>query len=244
MWLLQNVAWLLIGLVSTILYKLVFNTIPSRKLWKFKKKNIVNIVTANTPKETRIVEEEYALTGYVTEFIGASILSNKAEELFSSQKIKIFMSDYITMANATQDDLILFGGPVNNPITAEIMKVYNEYLPFGFQEYSLVSKDGLERFDSIPPSDNVQKDFALVMNLPNPFDVSKRVIIVAGCRTMGCLGGAKFLALPKAPKLIKKLNKKYNSKNSYALIIEVNSYAFDILGVPNIIKAKEFDAIS
>jgi hypothetical protein len=205
------------------------------------KESTVNIITANTPLETRVHQQEFALTGYVTEYVGGSILFSRLNRLFKCDKISIAMEAYCDWGNVTNEDLLIFGGPVNNPLSKRLCEVYSNELPFHFNEYSLVSKDGAVRFDSLIDTGGIQKDYAMIINTVSPFDPSKRTIMIAGCRTMGCLGGALFMNDLKSFTFVKKSDPTVFKHNSYTLIIEVHSHNFSVLGKPRLVKVATFD---
>lgn len=240
-WLIRNIIWVIIGVSSTYVYKHIFSILPNRKLWKLSHNAPIYFITANTPKSTRIDQNEFALTGYVTEFVGSSLLSSKLGKLFKNTSSFIGMEDYTNWGEISKNDIVLFGGPVNNPLTKKVLEDYRDFIPYYFNEYSLCMKNESVCYESIISDDNIQMDYALVINTKSPYQSDKRVILIAGCRTMGCLGGAIFMNQDKAHKIVKKLNKKIHKHNSYALVIKVKSHKFNIMGTPTLVSAVTFD---
>lgn len=73
------------------------------------------------------------------------------------------------------------------------------------------------------------EDFALIMNVKNPYDPEKRVIFIAGCRSIGCYGGAIFLS-----QQLKEIQKKVHW-DEYALVVSCSGDAEDLNARPKLV---------
>lgn len=94
--------------------------------------------------------------------------------------------------DALRDNLIVIGGPVNNEIARRIAEEVTDESSHVFEGYTLVTPDG-RRFDAEVREGRVVRDFALVRMGENPFAAGGTLIWIAGCRTYGCLAGARAL---------------------------------------------------
>ena len=101
----------IIGYLSKIFYEYIREIHPFKKLWKLKdnQNNIVNIITANTPEEYRIDVNEFAITGYVCEYLGASIISTNLKKAYKNLNTEIYME--FEDKYKTDENLVLIGGP-------------------------------------------------------------------------------------------------------------------------------------
>ena len=66
------------------------------------------------------------------------------------------------------------------------------------------------------------------------YNPKKRTILIAGCRSIGCLAGAKYMAelFNDKNSMIKKI---YNY-DEYALVLKVFSHSLNDVGVPELIE--------
>lgn len=157
-------------------------------------------------------------------------------------------------------DLIILGGPFHNLLTGYIFGLKKEYhnVPFYFDDLS-VDVNGQIRGDEatlvfdngepfkfeencfIPLKDVDNKfyhtDYALILNVRNPFNPKKRIISFIGCRSIGVYGAAMYFN--KYSNEIKK-NIKYDQ---YAIIIRVNGEQDNIVGEPRFLKSVELNSI-
>lgn len=232
-----------LGLGTKLGLELIKNTRPTKKLWKIKNNADVYIVTANTPIETRVVSNEFAVTGYISEYMAADNITSFLERVYKKIKFEIDMQCYFNYKNVTKD-VIVIGGPVNNPLTRKIFDKVN--LPFKFVDYDLVNIQNQKVYKSEINIDvaeqYIEKDYCLIVNMMNPLDNDddSRAIIIAGCRTLGCYAGAKFLTrdYKKISKSLSNMNideSELQKSNNYALVIETSGYSYSVIGTPKLV---------
>lgn len=128
---------------------------------------------------------------FPTEAKAASELESFLRTLKPDVKVRIAVSG-TTPADALRDNLIVIGGPENNAIARKIADAITGTSSHRFEDYTLVAPDG-SRFDAEVRDGRITHDFALVYLGENPFSKNGTLIWIAGCRTYGCLAGARAL---------------------------------------------------
>ena len=156
-------------------------------------------------------------------------------------------------------NIILLGGPFHNLITGNIFGLSKEYHTVPFYFDSVAREDGsmedatlihIEEADKplvngdncfIPEKDAdgryYRTDYALIMNVVNPFNPKKRIISFIGCRSIGVFGAALYYT-----KYRKEIAKKVKF-DEYALVIKVNGEQDNIIGEPKLLKTYNLDPI-
>lgn len=104
-----------------------------------------------------------------------------------------------TIADHLRDNLIILGGPVNNDIARMVADQLGPDFPYQFEGWTLTSSRSGRHFEADVRDDEIVQDFALVHLGENPLSSSTDteppggLIWIAGCRTYGCLAGARSL---------------------------------------------------
>lgn len=75
----------------------------------------------------------------------------------------------------------------------------------------------------------VEKDYALILNVRNPLCEGKRILAIIGCRSIGCYGGAVFLARRMAG------IKREIKDEEYAVVVECEGEEDNIIDQPKYI---------
>ncbi len=238
----------LLGFGTKKALEIVSDTLPTRRLWRLKGNQAVHIVTANTPENTRIDGNEYAVTGYLSDYLSADRLTSHLRNVFKGLQFSINMESYFNYDSAG-DNLIIIGGPVNNPLARKVMGEID--LPFEFQGYSLVNKFKIKEYSPVISEDLenrfIEKDYGLLVNIGNPFDHnrSSRIVIIAGCRILGCYAGARFLTQPYR-KIRQSLREQdirgraLGGKRNFALVVEASGHGHRLVGFPKLIDYEFF----
>jgi len=92
------------------------------------------------------------------------------------------------------DDLVLFGYPTGNEVTATVMAALR--LPIAFDGHDLVdTASGEILYQATLENGSVVRDYGYLLRLPNPFSAEHMVLLFAGCETYGVKGAADFFAL-------------------------------------------------
>ena len=222
-----------LGLISRRALGYFAGTLPTKRVWKLESDPKVHVVTANTPPETRIDQKEFAVTGYITEYMGAAHLSSALKRIYKQAVFYYDMECFFDYRNL-RENLILIGGPVNNPATGRLFRELE--IPYEFDGFSLVHKKTDRRFDAVI-TDYIEEDYALVVNCRNPFAGSgkskKRCVLIAGCRTIGCYAGALYLA-EHARQL------KVGKHENYAFVVKIKGHSYSAIGDPELVEIEYF----
>jgi DNA-binding transcriptional ArsR family regulator len=174
----------------------------------FEGKIVVGSPTPHGPFRTSARDGHYA--SYLTFFLGQFV---KVPEEFA---IKLDVD--VKAEKEEKNNLILVGGPGTNLLTQEL----NDYLPIRFDMHP--SKEGflLGGLVSQKTSQVYTADVAgLVAKIVNPWDNTKRIIVLAGNKAVGTK--ACVLALTN---FCKKTLERYNGEDTFATVIQ----GFDLDG--------------
>lgn len=187
-----NLIGFAIGVLATFVFRRVRRTVlerrPANRLLRLNLDRPVWIVIA--AGRDRDGTEMTDLV-FPTEAKAASELESFLRSLKPDVEVRIAVSG-TTPADALRDNLIVIGGPVNNAIAKEIAGEIAGASSHRFEDYTLVTPDG-SRFDAEVREGSITRDFALVHLGENPFSKRGTLIWIAGCRTYGCLAGARAL---------------------------------------------------
>lgn len=207
----------ILGFYSKRIMTFYSNSLTKRKFWRLNNNNGVTVITANTPEDTRINETEFALTGYVMEYMSADKITSHIDRLYKGMTTSIDMEAY-TLDKELRENLVLIGGPITNPKTKKVMERIKN-LPYEFRGYALTRKNSEKLYETKFSSDDssIDEDYGLIVNCQNPYNYEKRVIILAGCRNFGCYIGAEQLVTMK--------------KNDLNLISSTSDYAIVVKGM-------------
>jgi DNA-binding transcriptional ArsR family regulator len=188
------------------------------KLWEFYApflsnrafdgKIIVGSPDPHGPFKARARDGHYA--AYLSLFLGRYV------ELPDDFTIKLDVD--VKVEKEEKNNLILVGGPGTNLLTQEI----NEFLPTRFSVKSteqgfLFGGLASEKTGSVYTSDNI----GLIAKIANPWDKTKRIIVIAGNKAVGTK--ACVLALTK---FWKEALKNFTAANDFAAVIQ----GFDLDG--------------
>lgn len=129
-----------------------------------------------------------------------------------------------------RENAVSIGGPTNNIVTRRLMKTVWDRISFQDDEGSsrLVEKFSAATVAyeaSYDDNDAIQTDYGLILKIPNPFDNSAEVLILAGCDTPGVLAAARSISLhPDGRRMTKTIRKRlgrfaYFRKNYFVAIV-------------------------
>ena len=152
----------LLGISTKKLYDFFNKISPSKAVWKLSPSPRISIVTANTPIETRVDENEFAVTGYVAEYMGADNITSALERIYKNASFQIDMECFFDYRNIIQN-LVVIGGPVNNPLAKKIFDKID--IPFELETYSFplnnLSSSGLPSLTVKLKSTSLSNSFIL-----------------------------------------------------------------------------------
>jgi hypothetical protein len=96
-------------------------------------------------------------------------------------------------------DVILIGGPNNNPLTKKTLDELDKSgkLPFEFDGYC-IKATGHNMSYCIEENDegSIVKDYGVIFKVANPFNPAYNIVIVAGCKSYATLACAKLFSRP------------------------------------------------
>ena len=181
----------------------------ARKKYKRKLKfennlNKIQFITANPESKD---SQEHANLGYVFEYMSVGELQSTWMKNFKGIEIGVQMSLPSTIQNEQipEENLLIIGGPFHNQMCRNVLNRYKSVFPFYWKRVG--DEDAVLHFeyegeiDTYTPVLVVEgekkyygKDYALIVNVKNVLDSQKRLMLLIGCRAMGCLGGAIFLS--------------------------------------------------
>lgn len=151
--------------------------------------------------------EELCNYVYAQEYIAVGTISEKLKKIYKNTiNLEYHMTPETIQEVKDVDlckNLILIGGPVDNCISESILQ-HNKVKPyFEFRDHTLYFKQNNQNWDSVSFQDNsevfFEKDYSLIINIKNPKDSGKRIIMSCGCRSLGTLGGIEYLCNAKDP---------------------------------------------
>lgn len=169
---------------------------PGTRVWRIDRGESVSIVTADGPDPD---PTEYTITVYPSEYAAAMEIAHYLGGELGCTVERICTSSEFPMDRAIEGNLVLIGGPVHNQLTQRFLDRLS--VPFHFEDYTLVDERTGQRFDATIEDGAITSDVALVVLAPNPFNRKNRVALIAGCRTYGCIAGARQLILPSVAKV-------------------------------------------
>jgi len=187
-------------------YRKAFN-----KIWGFAAQK-TKIVLSTLKGESR---EGFGYVSAINEVLSVSeiqslLISSGISYIFPYPSILINPSDY------KESNLILIGGSRKNEITEKIMQKRSSSVYNFDTQFRLVKTDTGKIYKSKWKDKNFI-EYALISKLPNPFNLERTVMIIAGCRDFGTLTVMHFLLNTN---VMKKIADKYGS-NFFDIILEI-----------------------
>ncbi len=228
----------LIGLLGVI-FKINLDRNAYKKRLKFEKQlKKVECITANPDSKDNA---EHVSLGYVFEYMSVGELKSTWTKNFKDLEINVNMSPSINTLNTDipDENLLVIGGPFHNKVCKNILDFFGKKLPFYWK--TVGDEDAVLHFehdgktDTYTPlltSDGTRsyysRDYAIIVNAKHPNVKNKRVILLIGCRSIGCYGGAVFLSKHLNKVKLKDLG------DEYALIVKVNGEEDQLTSTPRL----------
>ena len=155
--------------------------------------------------------DEKVYLGYPFEYMASATVNTHLEHLTRNTDMKIspcpLKKDEVVRLDKT-GDLILLGGPFHNLLTRLFFGLTKENtnVPFYFdtfdgEEATLFYKENNDtdyrtaKPIKDPNGNYYCEDYALILNIRNPYNPDKRVITIMGCRSIGVLGGTNAFTM-------------------------------------------------
>lgn len=162
---------------------------PAGRVWRNPRRASFSVVVADGPID------RYGNTSvHPAEFAAATEICSFLARAFRVPAPKVSVSNDFPIGPALEEDLIVIGGPIHNAIHRAVVE--KTPIPYEFQGRRLVRDDG-RVFEPVNAENGLPTiDYGLIVVTPNPFNENKRVVLLAGCRTFGCLGAARAMTDP------------------------------------------------
>lgn len=147
--------------------------------------------------------QSFVIIGHIKEFndwersgligFGDAVALAELKSYFDSMNIKSVAINYDNDIDkdALKSNLILIGGPTTNIITKKVLS--NIHSTLKFEELSLAILDTKENKKYVPSVDRSGDDgvdYGLIIRAKNPFEKSKKVVVIAGSWGYGTWAGA------------------------------------------------------
>lgn len=189
-----NAIWFVIGFLAVVLYKIVLDKLPSKRLWGIRNpKNL--IICASTSAMTDTGQYIRPSTG-IGQLRSLGLIIPSLTTAYKDIRIKNILLSTDQIGNRIENDIILIGGPKTNGKTKDFLERMSDYCPVG-QIDNIIhwKKKGFEEFEPILEDNTVKKDFGFIVRTNNPFspDSNKTsLIILSGGHTYGTIAAARF----------------------------------------------------
>jgi hypothetical protein len=185
---------------------------PAARVWQAPNKGQFSIVVADGP-----LNEAKRPTIHPAEFAAATEVSGFLAQTLRVSVTRVRASVNFPMDESLEGNLILIGGPVYNRVHRLMLERLD--LPYQFQDRTLVRiKDG-QRFAPISSDEGVATvDYGLIVITANPYNQRSRLIMLAGCRTFGCLGAARAIIGPELKEIALQIRPNLN----YCVVVRMD----------------------
>ncbi|WP_433003694.1 hypothetical protein [Kribbella sp. CA-294648] len=200
------------GWTLRALYKYVRDIRPAVRMWRAAAGSDFSIVVADGP-----LSEKNRPTIHPAEFAAATELSGYLAHSLRINVTRVRASINFPLDEALEGNLILIGGPIHNQVHRLMLERLE--LPYEFQDRDLVRvKDG-KVFAPVSSADGVAKiDYGLIVITANPYNPDARLVLLAGCRTFGCLGATRAIIGPT----ITQFTSRAQAGRSYCLVVQMD----------------------
>jgi hypothetical protein len=186
-WLVEAVCIALITVAAQRTLKWIRELQPGRALWRLNEDSVTWIVITSGALRDHAEKTE---TVYPAEAKAATEIESFLKSLYPSMQVRVATSNYASAA-IYEGNLIVIGGPVRNRVSKDLFQVLQPQL--SFEGYDLVDGVGGRMSAEIDDGRHITRDVGMVYLGNNPSSHHGRTVILAGCRTFGCLAAARAL---------------------------------------------------
>jgi hypothetical protein len=187
---LASLCWVLLGIGGKLAFDWVKDTRPAARVWRLPRRASVAIVAADRPPTGGGLP--VALV-HPAEFAAATEIIESITRQFQCHVGRVSTASQFPKDRLVDSHLVVIGGPINNEIYRNLTERLADF-PYAFDGRVLVDVTKNVRYEPLEDSDgNLSHDIALIVLTRNPLNLDRRLVILAGCRTFGCLGAARLL---------------------------------------------------
>lgn len=159
---------------------------PAAQVWRLSPGSEVTVVIAAAAP----IPDEGVTAVYPTEMSAANEVSAYLTESLGCRVTRVCTSKEFS-PREYEHNLVVIGGPIHNSVARTVLGRIRP--PLHFEEHDLVDDSTDRRYKPKIVDGKIVGDTSLLVLAPNPFNAQARVIVIAGCRTYGCLAGARTL---------------------------------------------------
>lgn len=208
------------GWLARIAYHRYQTTGPAHRVWQLKDGERVRIVT---PNPSGYVGNEFSDTVFPTDYMAIADLRRFLTHMYPHSDV----SEYFAQEFPSQqigDHIVLIGGEDINPVTELVLKrLRSAGLPLVFDGDHIVDREDEAKpyrpeilFNPGTRRNEIIKDYALVLGMPNPFEVTKRLFVLAGCYVHGNLSAVQSMVHP----MIREVNQRLRGEGQFVFLVE------------------------
>ncbi len=239
---LSNVLWLPIGALLAYLWFLFQVRLPRRRLWQVKDPSSL-VVCAATSTTTNTGVYHRPATG-IGQVRALTLATRSLNQAYSKQlDIKNILLSVEPLQERIEHDLLILGGPKNNQIAAQFLRLMNEEQPvtvtgsvINWRVNRVMDQwvdQGAIQYDGQAINEQIVADYGLIVRAKSPFTSCDRtVVLFFGSHTFGVVAAAKFFT----EDMYKHIDK-FQRNNRKNFVVLVSAHIID--GYPTKMKVEK-----
>lgn len=201
---LASLCWVLLGVGGKFAFDWVKDTRPAARVWRLPRRASVSIVAADRPPAGGGLP--VALV-HPAEFAAATEIIESITRQFQCHVGRVSTASQFPKDRLVDSHLVVIGGPINNEVYRNLTGRLADF-PYAFEGRVLVDVTKNVRYEPLEdPDGNLSHDIALIVLTRNPLNLDRRLVILAGCRTFGCLGAARLMTKDHAHVLSRRIGR-------------------------------------
>jgi hypothetical protein len=176
---------------------------PANKVLAITNERDIHIIVGDGPSD----QPRLYPAMHEADVLAANAVAENMVRLMPNSRVKICSSVQFTNQASIEDNLVIIGGPANNRIFRIIAE--RSALPYRFECFEdhavLIDPTNTRHIQRLDADMSTIQDFGILALMNNPFEESSRVIIIAGCGTLGTASIAQVLSPPQVNQLARLL---------------------------------------
>ena len=216
---LASLCWVLLGVGGKFAFDWVKDTRPAARVWRLPRRASVAIVAADRPPAGG-AGRPVALV-HPAEFAAATEITESISRQFQCHVGRVSTASQFPQDRLVDSHLVVIGGPINNEVYRNLTGRLADF-PYAFEDRVLVDVTKNVRYEPLEDADgNLSHDIALIVLTRNPLNLDRRLVILAGCRTFGCLGAARLMTKDHAGVLSRRIGRSGRSEATHLFVVKV-----------------------
>ncbi len=181
------VAAALTGIAGLVRW-LTVRRLPARRVWRYAGASALSVVLDTAYIDTGRYQRPVAGLGQIR---ALSLLIASLTHAYRGLDLeKVRLSAHLP-GHEMEYDLLVLGGPKNNEIAHRLLAALTESLPFHLGVGGITWEGTAYRGEAA--DGEITRDCGYVVRAPNPFDPSRRVVLIGGWSTYGTVAAARWL---------------------------------------------------